>query len=149
MSTEQSVLVAMPNEPQVRQLALDIVSAAARSEKSEPGDRGDIIRYESLCVQLEALAIQAMAVRAETVRIPAGPVATAGLPLAADGIEDPIGTPLRDRVPADCAQTVRRWVAAGCVVVEVRLAFEQAPAAAATEWVAAAAPAQPWEAPRV
>ena len=56
MTVEHSVLVAVPRSGAVAQLVGDVLSAAERSRKSDPGDRVDVVRYEALSVQLEAIA---------------------------------------------------------------------------------------------
>lgn len=61
MSVEQSILVAVPRSAELDQLVGDVLSAAERSRKSDPGDRVDVVRYEALCVQLEGIASEQLA----------------------------------------------------------------------------------------
>lgn len=56
MTREVVVIAGVPHSDQVRQLVLDIRSAAGRAAKAEPGDRLDVARFEALCTRLEQLA---------------------------------------------------------------------------------------------
>ena len=66
MSAERSIVVAVPRTTESAELVRDIVSAAERARKADPGDRGDIVRYEALSVQLESLAYRALVAGAES-----------------------------------------------------------------------------------
>ena len=60
MSIERSLLVAVPRTAEASELIRDIVCAVERAQEADPGDRIDVVRYESLSVQLEALAYRAL-----------------------------------------------------------------------------------------
>lgn len=61
MSQEKAVAVTLPASPELLHLLSDIATARRRASGSDPGDRTDILRYESLCSSLEALASAALA----------------------------------------------------------------------------------------
>lgn len=56
MTTERAFIVGVQPTAEVSALVDDIRSAAARARKADPGDRSDVIRFESLSAQLEHLA---------------------------------------------------------------------------------------------
>jgi hypothetical protein len=56
MTTERAFVVGVERTPEVSALVDDIRSAAERARKADPGDRSDVIRFESLAAQLEHLA---------------------------------------------------------------------------------------------
>lgn len=56
MTVERALLVGVTRTPSVDELVADIGSAADRARKAEPGERGDIVRFEALSTQLELLA---------------------------------------------------------------------------------------------
>src|SRR4051794_10734878 len=56
MSRDERLGVQLSLSPDLRALLADMEAAHRRAEKSEPGERADIVRYESLCASLEALA---------------------------------------------------------------------------------------------
>ncbi len=56
MTVERAVIVGVPPSAEVDELIADIRSAAARGRKADPGERGDIVRFEALATQLEQLA---------------------------------------------------------------------------------------------
>lgn len=138
MTVEQSVLVAVPRSDEVEGLVRDIVSAAARANKADPGDRTDVVRYETLCVQLELLAEQALTDGAEhlaAVEIPD----TKGLCFDDEIVRnDPHR--LARRLQPPWSETVERW-SAHLTVVELRRATRlgQTPSAEASDGPAAVA----------
>lgn len=124
MTVEQSVLVAVPRTGEIEVLVGDIVSSATRAKKAEPGDRGDVIRYETLCVQLELLAERALIHGAEhqvATDVGDGPGFCFDDQLVAD---DP--QRLAQRIPAKYAKTVKSW-AKTTTVVELRRATTGGP----------------------
>jgi hypothetical protein len=61
MSREVTVAVTLKADRGLRGLIADIKAARRRADSSDPGDRAEIVRYESLCASLEALAGAALA----------------------------------------------------------------------------------------
>jgi hypothetical protein len=56
MSRSHRISVRLPLDDDLAPLLRDIEAAHRRAVKSEPGERGEIARYEALCTVLEALA---------------------------------------------------------------------------------------------
>jgi len=61
MSREQTIEIALPLDPVLEKLIADVEAAERRAEKSGPGERTDIVRYEALRASLEAHAAAALA----------------------------------------------------------------------------------------
>jgi hypothetical protein len=61
MSQEQTIEVALPLDPELEKLIAEMEAAERRAEKSGPGERTDIVRYEVLRTSLEAHAAAALA----------------------------------------------------------------------------------------
>lgn len=119
MTVEQSVLVAVPRTHQIEVLLADILSSAARARKADPGDRVDVIRHETLAVQLELLAEQALADGADHL-FASGVVDGPGLSFDDQvAVDDP--QRLSERLPSKLAKTVSAW-AKTTTVVEIRRA---------------------------
>src|SRR5262245_61986793 len=115
MSRERALLVRLQGSPAALELIGDIEAARRRARKALPGDRVDVVRFESLCSQLERKGVEAVRAGAEQVEAPAAN----RLGLSARG-EDDLGD-----LPAEAASSVRSWLAAGDLAVEIRdpLAF--------------------------
>jgi hypothetical protein len=109
VSRERSILVRVQGSPSALELYRDIESARRRARKALPGDRVDVVRFESLCSQLERKGIEAVREGAEKLE---GPIANR-LGLSARGKGD-----LED-LSAEAASSVRSWLAAGDLAVEV------------------------------
>jgi hypothetical protein len=61
MSREQTIEVALPLDSALESLIAEVEAAERRAEKSGPGERTDIVRYEVLRTSLEAHAAAALA----------------------------------------------------------------------------------------
>lgn len=61
MARERVLIIGVPRSTATDRLAADIISAAARADKAEPGDRTDVVRYERLLTSLEVAAVDALA----------------------------------------------------------------------------------------
>ncbi len=144
MTAEQSVIVAVPRTAALRDLVRDIVSAAQRSEKADPGDRADVVRYEALCVRLEGHAEDAVRSGAQHEVMPSLLLSGVGYAFEDELIVDDPAR-LSARVPEDVAQTVRKW-AVESTVVELRRALELGATRVDSEHTQAPDPAEPWEA---
>ena len=143
MTVERSMIVAVPRTPTVAELVRDIVSAAERAEKAEPGDRVDVIRYESLCARLEALAERALDDGAERLSMPELlPDATGYCFDDSHVVEDKAR--LKDRLPDEIARTVAAWRSA--TVVELRRPLEVGATQLTEAHAAVPEPAEPWQA---
>jgi hypothetical protein len=59
MSRETTIRVTLPVDRELIGLLNDIEATRRRAGKSEPGERAGIVRYESLCASLEAMAAAA------------------------------------------------------------------------------------------
>jgi hypothetical protein len=115
MSVESAVLVRLPLSAEVTALCTDLDAAHRRATKALPGDRTDVVRFEIVSAQLEALAGQTLV----------------------SGEADAVTIPLLDRpgfsvvryqsdiqaFPADAVGRVAGWLAAGDIAVEVRDPF--------------------------
>jgi hypothetical protein len=144
MTIEQSILVAVHRTDAVAELVRDILSARERSEKADPGDRSDVVRYEALCVRLEDLAEQALAAGARAVALPQAIPSSIGYSF--DDVQiatDPLR--LSRSVPGDLAQTVNDW-ATVATVVELRRGLEVGETPGGAVGQPAADPAAPWRA---
>jgi hypothetical protein len=144
MMRTQTVLLALPQTEQLRELVDDVVTAATRAAKSDPGDRSDIARYERLCSALESLAWRAAA-NTQTLTLAVAPTG-AGLPLAAADISDPLGKPLAERLPSSEAAVVRSWLAEDCVAVALTVPFGVGQTTQVQANQSAPEPAEPWRA---
>jgi hypothetical protein len=113
VSRERSILVRLQGSPSALELYRDIESARRRARKALPGDRVDVVRFESLCSQLERKGIEALCGGAEKLE---GPIANR-LGLSARGEGD-----LED-LSAEAESSVRSWLTAGDLAVEVRDPF--------------------------
>ena len=142
MTVEQSVLVVVPRTIAVGDLVRDIVSAAERAEKADPGDRSDVVRYEALCVRLEAMAEEAIVGGAEFIVLssvlPSGP----GYCFEDDSLGLDAAR-LSERLAGDVAQKVRGW-AGGATVVELRRGLELGATALWSGGVPAPEPSAVW-----
>ncbi|MGR7027213.1 hypothetical protein [Geodermatophilus sp. URMC 62] len=147
MSAERVVVVALPRDERVGQLVLDIASAAERSLKADPGDRTDVVRYESLSVQLEAAAAARMAAGGPSMPLAVSAAPDVGLAFGVASLRDPVGPALVDRLTGQAAEAAREWINAGNVAVLLRLPFSPSELPEAIEPVAAPEPELPWEAP--
>lgn len=65
MTTERAYIVPVAPTDEVRSLVDDMQSAAERARKADPGDRSDVVRFESLATQLEHLAAREQDARVE------------------------------------------------------------------------------------
>lgn len=119
MTVEHVVLVAVPRTGELEVLVADIVSSSARAKKADPGDRGDVIRYEALSVQLELLAERALTDGAEH-KVAAGVDDSPGFSFDDQLVADDPQR-LSERLPAKFAKTVKTW-ARTTTVVELRRA---------------------------
>ena len=146
MSVERSILVALSRTAAIGELLGDIVSAAERAEGADPGERGDVLRYEDLSVQLESLAHRAMAEGAEHRIVPEPLPAGPGFCFEVAEVR---GAPARlaARLPSPLASMVEDWGRDG-VAVELRVPFGVGIGAAEpTEEVGPALrPAEAWQA---
>lgn len=147
MSAEQSTLVAVRVDSRVAQLAADLVSAAGRALKSDPGDRADVMRYEAMAVQLEELALRALGDGAPSIPVRTSETDDLGLAFAAQNLTDPIGSPLLDRLPETERSTARQWVDAGDLVILLRLALLPGETTRLGDDRTAPEPEDVWEAP--
>lgn len=120
MSVERSVLVRLSGSPSALALCGDIEAARRRARKALPGDRADVVRFESLSTQLEREGIDAIRSGADRVEVPA----TNRLGLSFLGTED------LDELPEEAAAAARGWLNGGDLAVEVRNPFGLGP----TRW---------------
>lgn len=144
MSVERSILVALPRSAAIGELLSDILTAAERADGADPGERGDVLRFEGLSVQLEALAHRALAEGCEH------RVVSEGLPFGPGfcfEAQEVAGDPdrLSVRLPAPLASVVEEWGRSG-VAVELRLPLELGATELAEDAGAAARPAEAWQA---
>jgi hypothetical protein len=111
MATEAAYLAGLAKDDRLARLLEDILSAASRAAKAEPGDRTDIVRFEALMTRLEQRAAGPEA----AVRLPiTDPAACAGVNLLGD---DPATWP--DGLPADVHSDASTIVTRGLVPVLV------------------------------
>ncbi len=61
MSTERALTIALPLDREIDALVRDLESAHRRASKSEPGERTEIVAYETLCSAVETRATVALA----------------------------------------------------------------------------------------
>lgn len=121
MTAVETRLVALPCDDGVLELIGDIDSAAARAAKADPADRLDIVRFESLSVQLERQAAQAWRDGAASVTLPAA--APGELP----AVLPPGGEPATPAaIPSGPRADVDAWRRQGCAVVGLCLPFAAA-----------------------
>ena len=73
MSTEQALIIGIPDTQANQALLADVNSAAARSRKAEPGDRLDIARFEALATRVEQVAVNDVAASRLEVAVPGQP----------------------------------------------------------------------------
>jgi hypothetical protein len=149
MTVERSILVVVPRTEDVSGLVHDIVSAARRAHKADPGDRTDVVRYESLCVQLEETAAEVLRedptsrIATDAEVVPVGPGFSFEDALFAENPEVQGVQSLGVRLPDRLASLVRGQ-AQQATVVELRLALESGVPEGADSCVAAPGPAEPW-----
>jgi hypothetical protein len=135
MTIERSLLVRVPGSTSgVISLVADIRAASARARKAQPGDRSDVIRYETAASQLERIAAHLLSTAgAEHFEVPVDD-------RGSHGFYDQTTT-------AEFPGAVRAWLAAGDIAVEVRQPF-----VGGATMQAARRPvrevAQPWKAPK-
>lgn len=65
MTSERAFVVGVEPTDHLRDLVEDICSAADRAMKADPGDRSDVVRFESLAAELETLAAAPSQTRTE------------------------------------------------------------------------------------
>jgi hypothetical protein len=147
MSTERTDVVALRADSRVTNLAADLVSAAGRALKADPGDRSDVVRYESLAVQLEQMATAALAAGAPALRLHADDIDDKGLGFGGADLTDPVGAPLVERLPPTARAEVQTWINGGHLAVVLRLALMPGATTATDTGVAAPEPQETWEAP--
>lgn len=137
MTIERAIGVAAPLDQEGRLLVRDVRSAASRAEGAEPGDRRDVIRYETLSSQLEAWAFaQLGSTEAVTFELEQVPVAG---PALVEGNELPGWVP---RAVSGAARTILEQ--GGCLVV-VTMPLEPGDAPPIREPVTAPPAAKPWK----
>ena len=142
MSAEQSVLVAVPRTKIVAGLVHDIVSAW-RADKADSGDRTDVVRYEALCVRLEALAERALDDGAEYLELGVSPVGPGYSFEDAEFRADP--SRLSSRLSADQQVRVAQW-GDGVTVIELRRALQLGQTSEPEDRLVAPHPADAWRA---
>jgi hypothetical protein len=134
----------LPRTAAIGELLGDIITAAERADGADPGERGDVLRYESLSVQLESLAHRALAEGGEHRVAPEALPAGFGYSFEAaevSGHQDRLGA----RLPALLASVVEEWGRSG-VAVELRFPFDIGAAEPIEEVGPAARPAEAWQA---
>lgn len=115
MSVETAVLVRVQRTSDLEALCADLDAAQRRARKALPGDRTDVVRFESLSAQIESLAARLLTrPDSDTVSVPL--------------LDRPALSVIRDKgatqaLPATAAKRVCEWLAAGDVAVEVRDPF--------------------------
>jgi hypothetical protein len=144
VSVERSILVALPRTAAIGELLGDIISAAERAEGADPGERGDVVRYESLSVQLESLAHQALAAGGDHRVAPEVLPVSPGYCFEATEVSGDSAR-LGARLPGPLASVVEEWGRSG-VAVELRLPFDVGAAGPTEEVGPAARPASVWQA---
>ena len=137
MTIERTIGVAAPLDDERRLLVTDVRSAAARAEGAEPGDRLDVVRYETLSSQLESWAFEQVG-RPHAITIEFDTVPEAGPVLLT-------GDDLPDWVPPAASDAARRILGSGGVLVVVTLPLELGDAPPITVAVKAPPPAKPWQ----
>ena len=118
MTVETSVYVRMPRAIKEALLTLEkrATAASRRSEKLPPGDRSEAIRFDALHTAIDQLASAAMA--AGEPYIQTSSTESVAQSAMASGVS--IIHPDSD-VPPDAPSDVLSWLAAGSLVVELRL----------------------------
>jgi hypothetical protein len=148
VSVERCLLFCLAETSELRGLTLDIEAAAARAGKSDPGDRADIVRFEALCGQLEALV--AGHPRSLVVEIgPSALTAAPSLAFAHQHAEDALckGPPgLLACLPPLLASRVAMQVSAGDLTLLLTLALSEGQQPRPGDDRASAEPAAPWRA---
>ncbi|MGY3317437.1 hypothetical protein [Arthrobacter sp. TE12232] len=122
MTVTATTLVAIPDSLDVRALVGDILTAAVRATKSDPGDRTDIARYERLCTALERLAANHAAANSTPTMPLAAPPLGPHLPVVGPNLTDPLGRGLLELLPPAAAEQTRTWLNSGYFVVAVTTA---------------------------
>lgn len=135
MTSEAVMLVPLRLTGEERRLLRDIRSAAARAHKADAGDRGDLARYESLCVRLEKIAEYHAVTTAEFYDLEpedATRIAShAGLTVAGGPDATAAADSLLSALSGQAAAQTEQWLAEGLIVVAVNDPFRGG--AAATE----------------
>ncbi len=137
MSAEHSVLVRVQGKPATLALCRDIESARRRARKALPGDRSDVVRFESLSTQLERKGVDAIRAGAERVEVPV--INRLGLPF--------LGEVDLDGLPKEAVSATRAWLDAGDLAVEVRDPFGLGPTQWETRSPVEVSVAERWTAP--
>ena len=139
MTTERAFVVGVEPTAEVSALVDDIWSAAERARKADPGDRSDVIRFESLAAQLEHLAATSHSAPRSEVSVQAAERAA-----ILGGNEEHWG----DDVPAAVRDAAVALVQQGRVpVVVVDPLTPGAPAQSRGPDVEIPPPAEPWQDP--
>ncbi len=118
MTRQVLALTPIPRDAANITLVDDILSAAKRAQKADPGDRVDAHRYETLCVQLERIADAEGQRTGEVERYEwfnelSGP----GLGFQMEGLSNPFGSPLLERLSGSARAVAQAWIDAGHIVV--------------------------------
>ena len=127
MTTERLYAIAMPLDTEHTMLAADVRSARERARKAEPGDRVDIVRYETLSSQLEAWAHSVATASASTGSgVSVGPVVRFASPTDSEveGLHQATDGDMPDWVPEPERQAVAAMLTDGGALVTVRLPLE-------------------------
>ncbi|HEX3041847.1 MAG TPA: hypothetical protein VHP56_07145 [Solirubrobacterales bacterium] len=117
MRAVEARLVALPCEAGVEALIADVESAAARAAKADHADRADIVRFETLSVQLEQQAVLAWSAGAASAALPAAALAELPGALRPGGADPPAS------LPASVRAEVESWRQRGCAAVAICLPF--------------------------
>lgn len=137
MTIERAIVVAAPLDESRRLLVGDLRSAEARAEGAEPGDRLDVVRYETMSSQLEAWAFgqigrpNAVAIELDTVPAPGPALLT--------------GDDLPDWVPSAARGAAGEVLRQGGALVVVTLPLERGDAPPADKPVKSPPAAKPWK----
>jgi hypothetical protein len=137
MSVERSVVVRVRGSESTLELHKDIDSTRRRARKALPGDRADVVRFESLCSRLERKGVDELRAGAEHVEAPAA--SRLGLSTLGEGD--------LDQLAPELASTVRGWLGAGDMAIELRDPFGVGPTRWEEEDSVEAPIAEPWRAP--
>lgn len=120
MSTERAFIVRLsPNQDGVAALVADMAASHRRIPKALPGDRAEIVRYEALSTQLEAIA------RTTLQRVEATVIEIAAVDRDGSSIVDTAGM---EHLP-DVARQIAEWTEAGDIAVEIRSSLNNGPTA--------------------
>jgi hypothetical protein len=144
MTTEQLYAIAVPLDTEHAMLASDVRSARERARKAEPGERVDIVRYETLSSQLEAWAHSCANASAQ-----AGAVLCFRLPTGSEvaGLHQAVDGDVPDWVPGAKRQAVAATLSNGGALVTVRLPLETGQTSVGDMRTPPPPPAAVWKAP--